>query len=194
MSLPLLILFTLSNIALANPGDEGCSEDSFLITSESAIYVEGKGCVITDVREACEEYENNDCRAWDQVVAIYEDSTPEVRAREMLDCAKGSDYAHRWDRGETEWDAYDYFDEDGFFVGAFSHSFMGPSLCCDGVETSTLYYGDPYATCIEPTDTGDADTGDTPQPGPCGCATDTGAAAALLAASSLLTVRRRRQP
>ncbi len=191
MSLPLLLALTLPNVALA---EDGCEDDWTVIEEEGAYYLEGMGCVVGDISLYCEEVFNGDCWSWDQVVARYEDYDPDVRDNFQRDCAMGSDYAHVWDRGATEWEAYLYYDDDGFAVGYFGITFGDP-WCCDGVGTTRRTFGDPYATCIEPTDTGDADTGDTPKTGPCGCATDTGAAAAaLLAACSLLTTRRRRQP
>ncbi len=185
-----LLLFTLPNIARA---EDGC-EDDWYVEEQGAYYLEGLGCVVGDISLYCAERFDGDCWSWDQVVARYEDSPPGVEELFAMDCAEGSDYVHRWNRSTSAWQEYLYYDEDGFAVGSFEVTFGDP-WCCDGHPATRFYHGDPYATCIEPTDTGDADTGDTPKPGPCGCATDTGAAAAaLLAACSLLTVRRRRQP
>ncbi|MEY3213412.1 MAG: hypothetical protein RIT28_3893 [Pseudomonadota bacterium] len=125
------------------------------------------------------------------MIAIYEESTIEVKEIYLLDCAVGSDYAHRLNQGSSEWAAYLYFDEYGFAAGK-SHLTYGDPSCCDGFETLSFYYGDPYATCIEPTDTGDTDTGDTAKTGPCGGGG--GAAVVLLTALTLRATRRRRQP
>ena len=190
MSLPSLLLFTLSNIARA---EDGCEDHWSVVEEEGAYYLEGMGCVVGDISLYCGETNRGDCWSWDQVVTNYEDSSLGVKESYMLDCAEGSDYAHRWDLGTSEWEAYLYFDDDGFAAGYFGITYGDP-WCCDGVGTTRRYFGDPYATCIEPTDTGDTDTGNTPKTGPCGCASNTGGAAALLAASSLLTARRRRQP
>ncbi|MCK6524520.1 hypothetical protein L6R49_24200 [Myxococcota bacterium] len=191
MSLTVLLALALPDLAFA---EDGCDDSSHPVEAEGAYYLEGVGCVVGDISLYCEEAVNGDCKSWDQVVARYEDSPPEVKDIYLLDCAQGSDYAHRWNQSSSAWEAYQYFDEDGFSAGRYNVTFGDP-YCCKGVETYTRYYGDPYATCIEPTDTGDSNTADTPKTGPCGCATDTGAAAAaLFAASSLLTLRRRRQP
>ena len=208
MSLTMLLALTLSNGAFAAEGDEACDDEWYVVESEEAYYLEGMGCVVGDISVYCEETFRGDCLSWDQATAIYEDSSSEVKDIYLLDCADGSDYAHRMNQSSSAWEAYLYFDEDGFAAGHFYRTFGDP-WCCDGLETSRFYYGDPYATCIEPTDTGDTDTGDTdtggantggtdtgdtPQPGPCGCAADTGAAAALLTAFTLGATRRRRQP
>jgi hypothetical protein len=195
MSLTMLLALTLmylSTTVHAETGEEGCVNYTD-VAWQYERYVEGLGCVIDDISIFCDEYSGGDCRSWDQVLLFYEDASPEIRKIFLLDCAEGSDFAHRVNQSSSEWTAFDYFDADGFLVGHYFSSSQYP-YCCDGVETPRLYYGDPYATCIEPTDTGDTDTGDTSKTGPCGCAANSGAAAVLLAACSLLTVRRRRQP
>ena len=201
MSLTMLLLFTLSNIALAESGVDDCEEGLTQITSEQAVYVEGVGCVIDDISEVCDERESGECRTWDQILLAFEAYPSQYQERFLLDCAAGSVYAHRLDTSSNEWESYEYYDEDGFIAG-FTTTSSSPPFCCNGVQTYTVYYGDPLATCIEPEVTADTsdtaaptDTGDTPKPGPCGCAANKGAAAAaLLAACSLLTARRRRQP
>ncbi|MBK9370545.1 MAG: hypothetical protein IPN01_30340 [Deltaproteobacteria bacterium] len=161
MSLPLLLALTLPNVAFAAEGDEACDDEWYVVESEEAYYLEGMGCVVGDISVYCEETFRGDCLSWDQATAIYEDSSSEVKDIYLLDCADGSDYAHRMNQSSSAWEAYLYFDEDGFAAGHFYRTFGDP-WCCDGLETSRFYYGDPYATCIEPTDTGDTDTGDTP--------------------------------
>ena len=184
----LLLLFTLPSLALA---EDGCENDSILIEEEGAYYLEGMGCVVGDISLYCVDTFDGDCFSWDQVVARYDDSPPGVEELFVMDCAEGSDYVHRWNLSSSAWQEYLYYDDRGFAAGFFGITYGDP-WCCDGVETRQRYFGDPYATCIEPTDTGDADTADTPKTGPCGGGG--GAAAALFAASSLLTARRRRQP
>jgi hypothetical protein len=206
MSLTALLLFTLPNAALGEEGDEGCDADWYVVESEGPLYLDGVGCVVGGIDEYCDEYVNNDCKAWDQAVALYDDSPPGVKEIYLLDCAEGSDYAHRWNQSSSAWEAYQYFDEDGFAAGHYYRTFGDP-WCCAGIETTRFYYGDPNATCIEPTVTGGADTGgtdtggtdtgdtgDTPKTGPCGGGSGGSAAVVLFAASSLLTARRRRQP
>ncbi|MCK6524522.1 hypothetical protein L6R49_24210 [Myxococcota bacterium] len=199
MSLTAFLLFTLPNAALAREGEEGCEEYWSDIDLPGAHYVPTVGCVVPDLSTYCDYSSGGDCISWDQVLEIYEDSPTDVKESVLLTCAEGSDYAYRWDRSSPDdpfAENYMYFDKGGFLSGYYSVA-GGDPFCCEGVQTWHYYVGDPYATCIEPSDTGDTDTGDTantPKTGPCGCATDTGAAAALLAACSLLTVRRRRQP
>ena len=201
MSLTAFLLCTLPNAVLAIEGDEGCDADWYVVESKEPLYVKGVGCVVGGIDVYCEETFRGDCLSWDQATAIYDDSPTEVKEIYLLDCANGSDYAHRLNQSSSAWEAYTYFDEDGFAAGHYYRTFGDP-WCCAGIETTRFYYGDPYATCFEPTDTGEADTTDTgeadtantPKTGPCGCATDTSGAAALFAASSLLGLRRRRQP
>jgi hypothetical protein len=179
----LLLLFTLPNVALA---EEGCEADSIPVEEEGAYYLEGMGCVVGDISLYCEDTNRGDCWSWDQVVARYEDSPEGAAELFTMDCAEGSDYAHRWNLSSSEWQTYLYYDDSGFAAGLFGITYGNP-WCCDGVETTRRYFGDPYATCIEPTDTGD--TADTPKTGPCGGGS--GGSAAALGLLALLTIHRR---
>jgi hypothetical protein len=177
----------------AGEGDETCNEASTEIDLPGAHYVPTVGRVVRDISAYCDYSSGGDCESWDQVLEIYADSTPAEKDRALLVCAEGSDFAYRW--YNTPWhdgsEYYTYFNDAGFLSGYYAFS-GGRSFCCEGITTWHFYVGDPYATCIEPTDTGDADTADTSKTGPCGGGG--GAAAALFAACSLLTARRRRQP
>ena len=188
------LFLLLSAMVQAAEGDEGCEEDWADVDMPGAHYVPTVGCLVDDISAYCDDF-GADCQSWDQVLARYKDSPPDVKDSVLLVCADGSDYAYRYDRSRPDWgtESYYYFDEDGFLSG-YDLVVSWEPYCCDGFQTWRIFVGDPYATCIEPTDTGSADTADTSKTGPCGCATDTGAAAALIAACTLLTVRRRRQP
>jgi hypothetical protein len=192
MSLTALLLFTLPNAALGEEGDEGCEHQWYVFDQEGAYYLDGVGCVIPEIREYC-KLTGGDCISWDQVLELYKNSSSSDGAEHTLTCATGSTYTYRWDRSDNDADSYMYFDADGFADGLTVTTFDGP-YCCINIETITVHFGDPYATCIEPTDTGEADTADTPKTGPCGGGSGGSAAVVLFAASSLLTARRRRQP
>jgi hypothetical protein len=181
-----LMIVASAQLALA---EDGCEDHWSVVEEEGAYYTEGVGCIIGDISLYCAEMFDGDCWSWDQVVARYEDYDPDIRDNFQRDCAMGSDYAHVWDRGTSEWEEYLYYDDDGFAAGSFEVTFGDP-WCCDGTPATHLYHGDPYATCIEPTDTGDTDTTKT---GPCGAASG-GGAAVLLTALTLGATRRRRQP
>ena len=183
--LALLAILVANGLALA---EDGCEDDSILIEEVGAYYLEGMGCVVGDISLYCEETNRGDCFSWDQVVANYEDSPEGVAELFTMDCAEGSDYAHRWNLSSSAWQSYLYYDDSGFAAGLFGITYGNP-WCCDGVETTRRYYGDPYATCIEPTDTGDTDTADTPKTGPCGGGS--GGSAAALGLLALLTLHRR---
>lgn len=183
--LTLLAIIASNNLAHA---EDGCEDDSILVEEEGAYYLEGMGCVVGDISLYCAQTNRGDCKAWDQVLANYEDSPPGVEELFVMDCAEGSDYAHRWNLSSSAWRAYLYYDDSGFAAGYFGIT-HGDPWCCDGVETRNTYYGDPYATCIEPADTGDSDTGDTSKTGPCGGGG--GDSAAALGLLALLTLHRR---
>ena len=143
----LLLLFTLSNIARAESGVDDCSESAVLVRSEGAVYVEGVGCVIDDIGELCKEKFDSDCESWVQVVARVEAEHPEDADTLLKDCTRASDHAHRYDASTTGLTTAYFYDDDGFIVGASLVSGDAP-FCCDGVETPTLVYGDPAATCV----------------------------------------------
>jgi hypothetical protein len=183
MLIHLMIVATTQH-ALA---EDDCEAHWPVVEHEGAYYIEGVGCVVGDIGLYCNETFGGDCITWDQAVAIYEESTAAVKSTYLLDCAEGSDHAYRLNQSTSEWEAYLYFDASGS-ASAQHHLTYGNPSCCDGFETLSFYYGDPYATCIEPTDTGDADTSKT---GPCGGG---GGAAVFLMAFTLGSTRRRRQP
>ncbi|MEY3213414.1 MAG: hypothetical protein RIT28_3895, partial [Pseudomonadota bacterium] len=129
MSLPSLLLFTLSNIARAESGVNDCEEGLTQITSEQAVYVDGVGCVIDDIGELCDERESGECRTWDQILTAFEAYPSQYQERFLLDCAAGSVYAHRLDTSSNEWESYEYYDEDGFIAG-FTTTSSSPPFCC----------------------------------------------------------------
>ena len=90
----LLLSFTLPTLALA---EHACEDHWSVVEEEGAYYLEGLGCVVGDISLYCEETNRGDCFSWDQVVANYDDSPPGVEELFVMDCAEGSDYAHRWD-------------------------------------------------------------------------------------------------
>ena len=189
MSITSLLLFTLSNIARAESGVDDCSESAVLVRSEGAVYVEGVGCVIDDIGELCKEKFDSDCESWVQVVARVEAEHPEDADTLLKDCTRASDHAHRYDASTTGLTTAYFYDDDGFIVGASLVSSDAP-VCCDVVETDTLVYGDPAATCVlrdEPDDKGDGGLST------CGGGAG-GGAAVLLLTTVTLTARRRRQP
>ena len=189
MSLTSLLLLTLPNLTYAESGVDDCSESAVLVSSEGAAYVEGVGCVVDDIGELCKEKFDSDCESWVQVVTRVEAEQPEDGDSLLKDCTNPVDYYHRYDASTKGLTAYYYYDDDGFIVGASLVSSDTP-FCCDGVETPTLVYGDPAATCVlrdEPDDKGDAGLST------CGGGAG-GGAAVLLLTTVTLNARRRRQP
>ena len=194
----LILTAMLPKVALAGTEDTGaCPESTEVIPG--AAYVEGRGCVVEDIAAYCDRVHEGVCPTWSEVWAHYGGD-----AERLLTCEDGGTVTNRNVFDATSWYMQEDFDSAGRLIGALTYSYgdTGDSYCCEGVASGVLRWGDSDGECtpVAPADTADtgdtggADTGDTPKPGPCGCAADKGAAAALLTAFTLAATRRRGQP
>ncbi|MCK6524523.1 hypothetical protein L6R49_24215 [Myxococcota bacterium] len=182
-------LLTLPNLARAESAVDDCSESAVPVLSERAVYVDGEGCVVDDIGALCKEKYNSDCESWVQVVTRVEAEQPDDADALLKDCTNPRDYYHRYDASTEGLTTYYYYDDRGSIIGA-SFVSSGAPFCCDGVETDTLFYGEPADPCVVPDEPDDKSDGKT---GPCGGGAGGGAAVALLSAITLGVTRRRRQ-